>query len=74
MSQAKAILVFPSMTKAGFLVGTQAGEGALFRRGKAVAHYSAGGASLGRQAGAQSYTYSSSRRFPGSGNRGPRIA
>jgi lipid-binding SYLF domain-containing protein len=45
------------MTKAGFLVGTQAGEGALFEKGKPVAHYSAGGATVGLQAGAQTYAY-----------------
>jgi len=54
---AKGILMFPVITKAGFLVGGQGGEGVLFEKGKPVAHYSAGGATIGIQAGVQSYAY-----------------
>jgi len=54
---AHAILVFPTVTKAGLGVGGQYGEGALLQKGKAVAYYSTGGASIGLQAGAQQYGY-----------------
>ena len=54
---AVAVLVFPSITKAGFVVGGQYGEGVLWRGGKAVGYYSTTGASYGLQAGAQKYGY-----------------
>lgn len=54
---AHAILVFPKVTKAGLGVGGQFGEGALLQKGKAVAYYNTGGASVGLQAGAQQYGY-----------------
>lgn len=54
---AKAVLVFPKVTKAGLGVGGQYGEGALIQGGKAVAYYSTAGASFGLQAGAQTYGY-----------------
>jgi len=56
-AQATAVLVFPSIKKAGFVVGGQYGEGTLFRGGKATAYYSTGGVSYGLQAGAQTYGY-----------------
>jgi len=55
--KAVAVLVFPSITKAGLVVGGQYGEGVLWRGGKPVAYYSTGGASYGLQAGAQKYGY-----------------
>jgi lipid-binding SYLF domain-containing protein len=55
--KAEAILVFPSVTKAGFMIGGQYGEGVLFKRGKAVGYYTTAGASYGLQAGAQTYGY-----------------
>ena len=55
--KAVAILVFPSVTKAGFVVGGQYGEGALMKGGKTVAYYNTAGASYGLQAGAQKYGY-----------------
>ena len=55
--KAVAILVFPSITKAGLMIGGQYGEGVLWRGGKAVAYYSTAGASYGLQAGAQKYGY-----------------
>jgi len=54
---AVAILVFPSVVKAGLGVGGQFGEGVLLRGGKASAYYSTAGASVGLQAGAQKYGY-----------------
>ena len=55
--KANAILVFPKVTKAGLGVGGQFGEGALLKGGKAVAYYNTAGASIGLQAGAQTYSY-----------------
>jgi lipid-binding SYLF domain-containing protein len=55
--KARAILVFPNVTKAGLGVGGQYGEGALLQKGKAVAYYNTAGASFGLQAGAQQYGY-----------------
>ena len=56
-ANAKAILVFPKVTKAGLGVGGQFGEGALLKGGKAVTYYNTAGASIGLQAGAQTYSY-----------------
>lgn len=55
--QAKAILVFPDITKAGLVIGGQYGEGVLIRGGKTVGYYSTAGASYGLQAGVQKYGY-----------------
>ena len=55
--EAHAVLVFPSVTKAGLGIGGQYGEGALLKGGKAVAYYNTAGASYGLQAGAQTYGY-----------------
>jgi lipid-binding SYLF domain-containing protein len=55
--KAVAILVFPDIKKAGFVVGGQYGEGTLFKGGKPAAYYSTGGVSYGLQAGAQKYGY-----------------
>jgi lipid-binding SYLF domain-containing protein len=56
-SKAIAVLVFPSVTKAGLGVGGQYGEGVLLRGGKAVGYYNTAGASVGIQVGAQVYGY-----------------
>lgn len=56
-ARAVAILVFPTITKAGFMVGGQKGEGALFRNGKAAAYYRSSGGSYGLQAGVQKFGY-----------------
>lgn len=55
--KAKAILVFPSITKAGLVVGGQYGEGVLLQGGKTTGYYSTAGASYGLQAGVQKYGY-----------------
>ena len=49
--------MFPSITKAGLVIGGLYGEGVLWQSGKAVAYYSTSGASYGLQAGAQKYGY-----------------
>ncbi len=55
--RAIAILVFPDIKKAGFVIGGQYGEGTLFKSGKPTAYYSTGGVSYGLQAGAQKFGY-----------------
>ena len=54
---AKAVLVFPSVTKGGFMVGAQYGEGALRKGGKTVGYYRTTAVSYGLQAGAQRFGY-----------------
>lgn len=55
--KAVAVLVFPSIVKAGFIIGGQFGDGALRRRGKTVAYYRSLAASYGFQAGVQAFGY-----------------
>jgi len=56
--EAKAILVFPRITRVGLVFGGQHGEGVLFRNGQASDYYySILGASWGLQAGAQQFGY-----------------
>jgi len=52
-----AVLVFPSITKAGLGIGGQYGEGALIKGGKTVGYYNTAGVSSGLQIGAQKYGY-----------------
>jgi lipid-binding SYLF domain-containing protein len=44
---AAAVLVFPTITKAGIGVGGEHGDGALLENGKTVGYYSMSGASIG---------------------------
>jgi lipid-binding SYLF domain-containing protein len=55
--QARAILVFPKIVKAGLMIGGMGGEGVLFVNGKAAGYYKIGAASFGLQAGGQSFSY-----------------
>ena len=55
--KATAVLVFPNIVKAGFLVGAQYGEGVLIKKGKPVGFYSSVAGSYGLQAGVQSFGY-----------------
>lgn len=55
--EAKAVLVFPSILKAGFIVGGQGGEGVLFRSGTPAGYYTSVAASYGLQAGVQKFGY-----------------
>ena len=54
---AHAILVFPKIVKAGFLIGGQGGEGVLFVRGRPAGYYKINAVSYGLQAGGQSFSY-----------------
>jgi len=56
-AQAKGILVFPNIVKAGFVVGAQYGDGALLKDGRTVGYYNIVAASYGLQAGLQSFGY-----------------
>lgn len=55
--KAVAVLVFPSITKAGLMIGGQSGDGVLIQGGKTVGYYNTSGASYGLQAGAQQFGY-----------------
>jgi lipid-binding SYLF domain-containing protein len=55
--QAKAILVFPNVFKAGFLGGAHYGEGVLFQNGQAMGRYRSVAGSFGLQAGVQIFGY-----------------
>jgi len=55
--KAVAVLVFPNIVKAGFVVGAQYGQGALRKKGETVGYYSSFAGSYGLQAGAQSFGY-----------------
>ncbi|MFM0008495.1 lipid-binding SYLF domain-containing protein [Paraburkholderia dipogonis] len=55
-TKATAVLVFPDILKAGFLVGAQGGDGVMFGPdGKVLGYYNATALSYGLQAGAQSF-------------------
>jgi len=56
-TEAHAILMFPSIYKAGFVVGASGGDGAMFKQGKTVGYYRSIAASYGLQAGAQKFGY-----------------
>jgi lipid-binding SYLF domain-containing protein len=55
--KAKAVLVFPSIVKAGFMFGGQLGDGVLLKDGRAVGYYNSVAASYGLQAGVQVFGY-----------------
>jgi lipid-binding SYLF domain-containing protein len=54
---ARAVLVFPSIVKAGFMFGGQVGDGALMTNGRTVGYYNSFAASYGLQAGIQVFGY-----------------
>lgn len=54
---AHAILVFPKIVKAGFMIGGLGGEGVLFVRGQPAGYYKINAVSYGLQLGGQSYSY-----------------
>ncbi|MEX2519334.1 MAG: YSC84-related protein [Paracoccaceae bacterium] len=55
--KAVAVLVFPRILKAGFIVGGAGGTGTMLRGEEAVGYYSSLAASYGLQAGAQTFGY-----------------
>lgn len=55
--QAKAVLVFPNIIRAGLIFGGGYGEGVLMRDAKVVDYYNSVSGSWGLQVGAESYAY-----------------
>jgi lipid-binding SYLF domain-containing protein len=55
--KAKAVLVFPDIVKGGFIVAGEYGDGALLKGNNTAGYYRALAASVGFQAGAQSFGY-----------------
>jgi lipid-binding SYLF domain-containing protein len=55
--QARAILIFPTITKAGFIVGGQGGDGVLRVGGQSTGYYRIAAGSVGLQVGAQTFSY-----------------
>lgn len=55
--RARAILIFPSIVKAGFMFGGQLGEGVLRKGGRPVGYYNSVAGSYGFQAGIQKFGY-----------------
>ena len=53
LDEAKGVLIFPSVIKAGIGIGGEYGEGVLRVNGKSVQYYSTASASIGFQFGAQ---------------------
>ena len=56
-NQSTAVLVFPAVVKAGFIVGAQGGDGVLISNGGAIGYYQTSAVSYGLQAGAQKFGY-----------------
>jgi len=55
--QAKAVVVFPDIVKAGLIIGAQGGKGVMFGPdGKVLGYYRARALSYGLQAGAQTFS------------------
>lgn len=54
---AKGVLVFPKIIKAGLVFGGSYGEGVMNKGGRFAGYYSSASASWGWQAGAESYGY-----------------
>jgi lipid-binding SYLF domain-containing protein len=55
--RARGVLVFPSITKGGLIVGGQYGEGALLEEGLLTGYYNSVAVSYGLQAGVQQFGY-----------------
>ena len=63
---AQAVLIFPSILKAGFVFGGQSGNGVLFIHGQPAGYYNLTGGSWGLQIGAQDFSYALFFMTPGS--------
>jgi lipid-binding SYLF domain-containing protein len=57
LEAAEGVLVFPKVTKGGFMVGGFFGPGVLFKNRNIAGYYNTTGASYGWQAGIQQYGY-----------------
>ena len=56
-ARAKGILVFPSIFKAGLIIGAESGNGVLFTHGRQAGYYNLSGGTWGLQIGAQKFSY-----------------
>jgi lipid-binding SYLF domain-containing protein len=56
LDEAEGVLVLPRITKGGFVVAGRYGEGALLVDGETLAYYSLAAASLGLQAGVETFS------------------
>jgi lipid-binding SYLF domain-containing protein len=56
-AEAKGILVFPTVAKAGFMYGGEYGNGALRKHGKVAGYYNLAEVSYGFQAGIEKFSY-----------------
>jgi lipid-binding SYLF domain-containing protein len=56
-NQSSAMLVFPTIVKAGFIFGAQGGDGVLMSNGVTISFYQTSAVSYGLQAGIQKYGY-----------------
>jgi lipid-binding SYLF domain-containing protein len=56
-AKARAVLVFPKIVKAGFMIGGQSGDGVLLAGGQPTGFYNISAGSFGLQAGAQTFSY-----------------
>ena len=56
-AKSKGVLVFPKITKAGFMIGGMTGDGALRAGGETQGYYNISAASMGIQIGAQTFGY-----------------
>lgn len=54
---AYAVLVFPSILKAGFVFGGETGDGVLFEHGRPTGFFNLSGGSWGLQIGGQDFSY-----------------
>ena len=63
---AYAVLVFPSILKAGFVFGGETGDGVLFEHGRVTGLYNLSGGSWGLQIGGQDFSYALYFMTPGS--------
>lgn len=55
--KAIAVLIFPEVIKAGFIIGGARGDGVLFRNGKVAGYYNTTALSYGFQAGIERFGY-----------------
>ena len=55
--RAKAVLIFPKITKLGFVVGGQGGDGVMRAGHRTIGYYEIAAASFGLQAGVQTFSY-----------------
>ena len=56
-SKAVAILVFPRIYKAGFVIGGESGNGVMWIKGRPAGYYNLSAATFGLQAGGQRFSY-----------------